>query len=52
MSKHRFMNVQMEDAVLILNNGEQYSFDNYFVQARNIRYVHIPEKVCWHMYLL
>ncbi|XP_054273263.1 U7 snRNA-associated Sm-like protein LSm10 [Macrosteles quadrilineatus] len=40
-----FMNINMSDAVLISGCGKKYKFENYYVQARNVRYVHIPQEV-------
>ncbi|KAG8298522.1 U7 snRNA-associated Sm-like protein LSm10 [Homalodisca vitripennis] len=40
-----FMNISMSAAVFINGKGEKYKFDNFFIQARNVRYVHIPDEV-------
>uniref|UniRef100_A0A1B6M2D6 Sm domain-containing protein n=2 Tax=Graphocephala atropunctata TaxID=36148 RepID=A0A1B6M2D6_9HEMI len=40
-----FMNIGMSSAVFINGKGEKHKFDNFFIQARNLRYVHIPEEV-------
>lgn len=39
------MNLSLVKAVYCDSQGNEYFFDNLFVQARNIRYVHIPETV-------
>ncbi|XP_078049614.1 U7 snRNA-associated Sm-like protein LSm10 [Augochlora pura] len=39
-----FMNIVMKDCVFTDPRGGQYNFDMFFIQARNIRYVHIPPK--------
>lgn len=39
------MNLSLVKAVYCDSQGNEYFFDNMFVQARNIRYVHIPETV-------
>lgn len=39
------MNISLNKAVYCDSQGNEYYFDNMFVQARNIRYVHIPETV-------
>jgi len=38
-----FMNVSLKNATVQGNNGTLYNFDDFFVKARNIRYVQIPE---------
>ncbi|XP_023940161.1 U7 snRNA-associated Sm-like protein LSm10 [Bicyclus anynana] len=38
-----FMNLSFNKAVYCDTKQNEFSFDNLFVQARNIRYVHIPE---------
>jgi len=37
------MNVSLKNATVQGNNGTLYNFDDFFVKARNIRYVQIPE---------
>lgn len=39
------MNVLMEDVVFVNPRGDRFLFDSFFVQSRNIRYVHVPEDV-------
>lgn len=39
------MNLSFSKAVYCDTQGNEYYFENLFVQARNIRYVHIPENV-------
>lgn len=39
------MNVFMSDVVFINSKGGKHVFDTMFIQSRNIRYVHIPDKV-------
>lgn len=41
------MNVTMDDALFTDPRGNEYYFDSLFVQARKIRYVHIPETVSY-----
>nr|UWI80192.1 U7 snRNA-associated Sm-like protein LSm10 [Trichoplusia ni]UWI80193.1 U7 snRNA-associated Sm-like protein LSm10 [Trichoplusia ni]UWI80194.1 U7 snRNA-associated Sm-like protein LSm10 [Trichoplusia ni]UWI80195.1 U7 snRNA-associated Sm-like protein LSm10 [Trichoplusia ni] len=38
-----YMNMTFENAVYCDPQGNEYHFDNLFIQSRNIRYVHIPE---------
>ncbi|CAK1599812.1 unnamed protein product [Parnassius mnemosyne] len=40
-----FMNISFSHAVYCDTKGNEFSFENLFVQARNIRYVHIPENI-------
>ncbi|XP_044736515.1 U7 snRNA-associated Sm-like protein LSm10 [Chrysoperla carnea] len=40
-----FSNVTMEDAILIDTLGQQTYFEEFFIHARNIRYVHLPEDI-------
>ncbi|XP_063990541.1 U7 snRNA-associated Sm-like protein LSm10 [Diachasmimorpha longicaudata] len=40
-----FMNVVMKDCVFTDPRGDRFPFDTFFVQARNIRCVHIPTDV-------
>ncbi|XP_017790580.1 PREDICTED: U7 snRNA-associated Sm-like protein LSm10 [Habropoda laboriosa] len=40
-----FMNVVMRNCVFTDPRGDSYSYDMFFVQARNIRFVHIPPKI-------
>lgn len=39
------MNVSLEDATVQGNDDQHYSFQQFFVKARNIRYVQIPSDV-------
>ena len=39
------MNISFSNAVYCDPQGNEYSFENLFIQARNIRYVHVPETV-------
>lgn len=39
------MNVDLTDAVFYNARGQEIPFQNFFVRARCIRYVHIPIKV-------
>jgi len=39
------MNVTLKDVTVQGNDGSLYTFDDFFVKARNIRYVQIPEDV-------
>lgn len=40
-----FMNVVMSEAVFIDTRGNEYEFHSFFIHARNIRYVHIPDEL-------
>nr|XP_034172040.1 U7 snRNA-associated Sm-like protein LSm10 isoform X2 [Osmia lignaria] len=40
-----YMNIVMRDCVFTDPRGDSYSYDMFFVQARNIRFVHIPPKI-------
>ncbi|CAH0722553.1 unnamed protein product, partial [Brenthis ino] len=40
-----YMNISLNKAVYCDTQGNEYYFDNMFVQARNIRYVHIPQTI-------
>ncbi|XP_069695314.1 U7 snRNA-associated Sm-like protein LSm10 [Periplaneta americana] len=40
-----FMNIVMTEAVFIDAREREYPFDSFFIHARNIRYVHIPDKI-------
>lgn len=40
-----FMNITMVDAVLLDQRLQQHGFSTFFIQARNIRVINIPEKV-------
>ena len=39
------MNVTLNDVTVQGNDDKHYNFDTFFVKARNIRYVQIPEDV-------
>lgn len=39
------MNVSLRDATITGNDKMEYHFDEFFVKARNIRYVQIPDDV-------
>jgi len=41
----RYMNIVMKDCVFTDPRGDSFKFDMFFVQARNIRNVHIPMNV-------
>ncbi|XP_063829159.1 U7 snRNA-associated Sm-like protein LSm10 [Ostrinia nubilalis] len=38
-----YMNISLSNAVFVDPQENEYAFETLFVQARNIRYVHIPE---------
>ncbi|XP_033191665.2 U7 snRNA-associated Sm-like protein LSm10 [Bombus vancouverensis nearcticus] len=40
-----YMNIVMRDCIFTDPRGDSYSYDMFFVQARNIRFVHIPPKI-------
>jgi len=42
---HRFMNVVMKDVTVQGNDDQLYNFNKFFVRARNIRYVQIPDDI-------
>jgi hypothetical protein len=39
------MNVSLQNATVQGNDDQHYHFEEFFVRARNIRYVQIPEDV-------
>lgn len=39
------MNIEMCDVVFYDPRGKKHAFENFFVSCRNIRYVHIPQKL-------
>ncbi|XP_015610574.1 uncharacterized protein LOC107275206 isoform X3 [Cephus cinctus] len=41
----RFMNIVMKECVYTDPRGDNFKYDMFFVQARNIRYVHIPADI-------
>ncbi|XP_037048593.1 U7 snRNA-associated Sm-like protein LSm10 [Bradysia coprophila] len=40
-----YMNITMTNAVFVDQRNNQHSFESYFVPARTIRYIHIPESM-------
>lgn len=42
---YRYMNVSFANAVYCDPQNNEFSFEELFIQGRNIRYVHIPEIV-------
>ncbi|XP_068629222.1 U7 snRNA-associated Sm-like protein LSm10 [Battus philenor] len=40
-----YMNISFSNAVYCDPQGNEFSFENLFIQSRNIRYIHIPENV-------
>ncbi|EFX79721.1 hypothetical protein DAPPUDRAFT_304272 [Daphnia pulex] len=40
-----FMNVSLQNATVQGNDDQHYHFEEFFVKARNIRYVQIPEDI-------
>ncbi|KAL4705018.1 hypothetical protein ACJJTC_009806 [Scirpophaga incertulas] len=38
-----YMNLSLSNAIYCDPQGNEFSFENLFIQARNIRYVHVPE---------
>jgi len=46
------MNIVMSEAVFIDARGNEYEFHSFFIHARNIRYVHIPDQVCFIIFIL
>ena len=45
------MNIVMSEAVFIDTRGNEYDFHSFFIHARNIRYVHIPDEVCFIIFI-
>jgi hypothetical protein len=45
------MNIVMSEAVFIDTRGNEYEFHSFFIHARNIRYVHIPDQVCFIIFI-
>lgn len=41
----RFMNITMQNVVFIDQRGKMHPLDNFFVRARNVKYIHIPKEV-------
>lgn len=39
------MNISFTNAIYCDPQGNEYTFENLFIQSRNIRYVHVPEEV-------
>ncbi|XP_014208949.1 U7 snRNA-associated Sm-like protein LSm10 isoform X2 [Copidosoma floridanum] len=37
-----FMNINMKDCLFTDPRGDSYKYEIFFVQARNIRHVHVP----------
>ncbi|XP_011503138.1 PREDICTED: U7 snRNA-associated Sm-like protein LSm10 [Ceratosolen solmsi marchali] len=40
-----FMNIIMKDSIFIDPRGDKFSYEIFFIHARNIRYVHIPTHI-------
>lgn len=40
-----FMNITMTNVVFIDQQGKMRPLDNFFVLARNVKYIHIPKEV-------
>ncbi|KOB73082.1 U7 snRNA-associated Sm-like protein LSm10 [Operophtera brumata] len=40
-----YMNISFTNAIYCDPQGNEYAFENLFIQSRNIRYVHVPEEV-------
>ncbi|KAJ0181188.1 hypothetical protein K1T71_003273 [Dendrolimus kikuchii] len=40
-----FMNITFKNAVYCDSQGNEFAFDNLYIQGRNIRYVHIPDNI-------
>ncbi|XP_063634569.1 U7 snRNA-associated Sm-like protein LSm10 [Cydia splendana] len=40
-----YMNISFGTAVFVDAKGNEFAYDNLFIQGRNIRYVHIPENM-------
>ena len=41
----RYMNIVMKDCVFTDPRGDSFKYDMFFIQARNIRSVHVPMNV-------
>lgn len=39
------MNIVMSEAIFIDTRGAEHQFNSFFIHARNIRYVHIPDEL-------
>ncbi|XP_043484766.1 U7 snRNA-associated Sm-like protein LSm10 [Leptopilina heterotoma] len=46
-----YMNVEMKDCIFTDSRGDSFKFEMFFVQARNIRFVHIPPHVAQRLNL-
>lgn len=40
-----FMNITMVNVVFVDQRGKMRPLDNFFVLARNVKYIHIPKEV-------
>ncbi|CAF4883893.1 unnamed protein product [Pieris macdunnoughi] len=40
-----YMNLSLSNAVFCDPQGNEYLFENIFIHARNVRYVHIPQSI-------
>lgn len=40
-----FMNITMKNVVFVNQHGKMCPLDNFFVLARNVKYIHIPKEV-------
>lgn len=40
-----YMNISFLNAVYCDSQGNEFAFENLFIQGRNIRYIHIPDNV-------
>lgn len=48
-----FMNITMRNVVFVNQRGKMYPLDNFFVLARNVKYIHIPKEVrCEQFYFI
>lgn len=44
------MNIVMSEAIFIDARGAEHPFHSFFIHARNIRYVHIPDEVWFYCF--
>lgn len=48
----RYMNITMSSVVFFDQQGKMHLMDNFFVLARNVKYIQIPKEVIPHRFLL
>ncbi|XP_071447994.1 U7 snRNA-associated Sm-like protein LSm10 [Hetaerina americana] len=40
-----YMNILMSNVIYVDGDNSQHLFDDFFIKARNVRYIHIPDDV-------